>query len=39
VQEARRLGLREEKIVDYLKVEWVTDEEFRRLLDTLELKG
>ena len=39
VQEARRLGLREEKIVDYLKVEWVTDEEFRRLLNTLELKG
>ncbi len=39
VKEARRLGLREEKIVDYLKVEWVTDEEFKRLLDTLELKG
>jgi len=39
VREARRIGLSEEKIVDYLKVEWVTDEEFRRLLDTLELKG
>ena len=39
VKEARRLGLKEEKIIDYLKVEWVTDEEFRRFLGTLELKG
>jgi len=39
LKEARRLGLTEEKIVDYLKVEWVTDEEFRRFLVTLELKG
>ncbi len=38
-KEARRIGLKEEKIVDYLKVEWVTDVEFKRLLDTLELKG
>jgi hypothetical protein len=39
LKEARRLGLTEEKIVDYLKVEWATDEEFRRFLGTLELKG
>ena len=39
VKEARRLGLREEKIVDYLKVEWVTDEEFKRLLGTLDVKS
>jgi len=39
LKEARRLGLTETKIVDYLKVEWATDEEFRRFLDTLELKG
>ncbi len=39
VKEARRLGLKEETIVDYLKVEWVTDEEFKRLLDTLDLKN
>ncbi len=39
LEEARRLGLTEEKIVDYLKVEWATDEEFRRFLITLELKG
>jgi hypothetical protein len=39
LREARRLGLTEEKIVDYLKVEWATDVEFRRFLITLELKG
>jgi hypothetical protein len=39
LKEARRLGLTEETIVDYLKVEWATDEEFRRFLITLELKG
>lgn len=39
LKEARRLGLTEEKIVDYLKVEWATDEEFRRFLNTLESKG
>ncbi len=38
LKEARRLGLTEEKIVDYLKVEWATDEEFRRFLIALELK-
>jgi hypothetical protein len=39
LEEARRLGLKEEKIVDYLKVEWVTDEEFSRFLRTLGLKS
>jgi hypothetical protein len=39
LEEARRLGLTEKKIVDYLKVDWVTDEEFRRFLGTLGLKG
>jgi hypothetical protein len=37
--EARRLGLKEEKIIDYLKVEWVTDEDFARFLRTLGLKS
>ena len=37
--EARRLGLEERDIVDYLKVSWVTDEEFGRLLGTLGVKG
>ncbi len=39
LKEARRLGLSEEKIIDYLKVEWVTDKEFRRFLGTLGVKG
>ena len=37
--EAKRLGLGEKKIIDYLKVDWVTDEEFARFLGTLGLKG
>ena len=37
--EARRLGLKEEKIIDYLKVEWVTDEDFARFLRALGLKN
>ena len=32
VREARRIGMRKEEILDYLKVEWVTEEEFQRLL-------
>ncbi len=32
VKEAMRIGMREEEILDYLKVEWVTEEEFQRLL-------
>ncbi len=31
VEEARRLGLGEKRICNYLKTEWMTDEEFRRL--------
>jgi hypothetical protein len=37
--EARRLGLGERDVVDYLKVSWVTDEEFERFLRTLGVKG
>jgi len=37
--EARRLGLKEEKIIEYLKVEWVTDEDFARFLRALGLKN
>lgn len=39
LDEARRLGLKERDIIDYLKVNWVTDEEFGRLLRTLGVKG
>lgn len=37
VREARRLGMTDAEIAEYLKVEWVTDEEFERLLRTLEV--
>ena len=31
-REAERIGMKKEEILDYLKVEWVTEEEFQRLL-------
>jgi len=39
LEEARRLGLEEKEIVDYLKVDWVTEEEFGRFLRTLGVSG
>jgi hypothetical protein len=39
LNEARRLGLGERYIIDYLKVNWVTDKEFRQLLRTLGVRG
>ena len=38
VDEARRLGLTEGEVVDYLKVEWVSQEDFRRFLRNLDVK-
>lgn len=38
VGEARRIGMSEEEIVDYLRVEWVSDEDFRRMLKTLGVR-
>jgi hypothetical protein len=35
LEEARRLGLPKEDIVDYLRVDWVTEDEFVRFLRTL----
>lgn len=35
LNEARRLGLGSKEIIEYLKVDWVTDEEFKRFLKTL----
>ena len=32
VKEAKRIGMTEKEIVDYLRVEWVTEEEFERLV-------
>ncbi len=34
VKEARRLGMSDEEIVDYLKVTWLDEEEVRRLART-----
>ena len=38
VAEARRIGFDEQKLVDYLKVEWVSEEDFARFLETLGVK-
>ena len=38
VDEARRIGMTEPEIVDYLKVEWVDDEDFKRLLRALGVR-
>jgi hypothetical protein len=35
VEEARRIGMSKEEIIDYLWVEWINDEEFERLLNNL----
>lgn len=39
VREAERIGMKKEEILDYLKVEWITDEEFRRLLLSVGVDG
>ena len=38
VEEARRLGLSERRICQYLKTEWMTDEEFRRLAKSVNVE-
>ena len=35
IKEARRIGLSKEEILDYLSVEWITPEEYRRLAGRL----
>jgi hypothetical protein len=39
VEEARRLGLTEDEVVDYLKVEWVSETDFKRFLKNLGVKA
>ena len=39
LDEARRLRLGDRDIIKYLKVDWVTEEEFGRFLRTLGVKG
>ncbi len=38
VEEARRLGLNDEGICKYLKTEWISDKELRRLAKTLNVE-
>lgn len=35
VAEARRIGLADKEIADYLRVEWVSEEDFKRFLDNM----
>lgn len=37
VEEARRIGMDSEEIVDYLRVEWVTEDEFMRFVSTMRM--
>jgi len=38
VGEARRLGVSDEFLRDYLRVEWISDDEHRQLLESLEIR-
>ena len=38
VKEARRLGLTEEEVAEYLKVEWIPEDEFRSFLENVGVK-
>jgi N-acetylglutamate synthase-like GNAT family acetyltransferase len=37
VDEARRIGMGKEEIVEYLKVEWVTEEEFAKFVSVMQI--
>jgi hypothetical protein len=37
VEEARRLGLSDERILEYLKTEWMSDRDLKRLAKTLNV--
>jgi hypothetical protein len=39
VQEARRIGLNEDAIANYLRVSWITPEEHKRLTHSLDVGG
>jgi hypothetical protein len=38
VEEARRLGLSEDRICEYLRTEWMSDEDFKRLARSMNVK-
>jgi len=37
IEEAKRIGMQTSEIIEYLKVEWVTEEQHARLVKTLDL--
>jgi hypothetical protein len=37
-KEARRIGMKTDEIIEYLRVEWVTEGEFQRLIEGLGIK-
>lgn len=37
VREAKRIGMTKKEIMDYLRVEWVTEEEFERLVRRMDI--
>jgi N-acetylglutamate synthase-like GNAT family acetyltransferase len=39
VDEARRIGMDKEEIIEYLRVEWVTEEEFLRFVSMMRIDG
>jgi hypothetical protein len=39
IQEARRIGLSDEKICHYLRTEWMTDEDLKRLAKAVNISG
>lgn len=38
VEEARRIGMKEEEILEYLKVPWMDDDDYTKLLENLGMK-
>jgi hypothetical protein len=38
IEEARRLGLKDDRICQYLKTEWMTDADVKRLAKTLKVR-
>jgi len=38
VDEARRIGFSDDQIIEYLKIEWITDEQMQRLVERMRLR-
>lgn len=39
VDEARRIGFSDDEIIEYLKIEWITDEQMQRLVERMGLRS